>query len=61
MAETTNNDNYIILESWENRDGTANVRILGLFVMGVWVCYTNSSSGIPLVNQLFSCVTCPIV
>ena len=37
-GQPTNQDNYIILESRENRDGTANIRILGLFVISVCVC-----------------------
>ena len=36
-GQPTNQGNYIILESRENRDGTAN-RILGLFVISVYVC-----------------------
>ena len=37
-GQPTNQDNYIILESRENRNGTANIRILGLFVISVCVC-----------------------
>ena len=37
-GQPTNQDNYIRLESRENRDGTANIRILGLFVISVCVC-----------------------
>ena len=55
-GQPTNQGNYIILESRENRDGTAN-RILGLFVISVCVCVCvcvlHSSCGILLVNQLF--------
>lgn len=39
-GQPTNQDNYIILESWENRDGTVNIRILGLFVISLCVCIT---------------------
>lgn len=54
-GQPTNQDNYIRLESRENRDGTANIRILGLFVISVCVCVCvlHSSCGILLVNQLF--------
>ena len=37
-GQPTNQDNYMILESRANRDGTANIRILGLFVISVYVC-----------------------